>query len=111
MEHSHQQSQPQYQDHPSLLEIKPDHDAVLSQLKQEEELSPLEENQDSQQQQQMQQQQLQQLQQQHMNGNINSCETSLPSVEITEYSPEWAYPEVSVAIFWNARCYKLVWLI
>lgn len=87
------QQQPQYQEHTPLIEIKPEQDAVLSHLKQEEP-SPSEEN----------QQQLQQLQPQHINGNVNSSETSLPSVEITEYSPEWAYPEVSMLQF-AKRCY------
>lgn len=99
MEHSHQQQQQQqqqYQEHPSILDIKPDHDAVLSHLKQEDDHSGQEERADSQQQrtQQQEQQHLQQVQH-HLNGNANSNDNVVPSVEITEYSPEWAYPEVS----------------
>ncbi|XP_034241872.1 calmodulin-binding transcription activator 1 isoform X4 [Thrips palmi] len=94
IELTHQQ--PQYQEQTTLLEIKPDHDAVLSHLKQEEP-SPLEEN---------QQQQLQQLQPQQINGNVNSSETSLPSVEITEYSPEWAYPEGGVKVLVTGPWYS-----
>ncbi|XP_052124289.1 calmodulin-binding transcription activator 1 isoform X3 [Frankliniella occidentalis] len=118
MDHSHQHAQSQYQEHP-LLDIKPEHDAVLSQLKQEEDHSPSEDNQDSQQQQQQQQQQHQQQMHQqehqqqhvqhvhehHMNGN-NSNETGLPSVEITEYSPEWAYPEGGVKVLVTGPWYS-----
>lgn len=95
IELAHQQ--PQYQEHTPLLEIKPDHDAVLSHLKQEEP-SPLEENQ--------QQQHVQQLQPQHVNGNVSGNDTSLPSVEITEYSPEWAYPEVGRACFSSSQAFQ-----
>ena len=93
-----QQQQQQYQERQSILDIKPDHDAVLSHLKQEDEHSPQEDSQDSQQrtQQQEQQNHLQQVQQHHVNGNTSCNGTAVPTVEITEYSPEWAYPEVRI---------------
>lgn len=84
-----------------MLEVKSDHDAVLGQLKQEDICSPSQENQDSQQHHlQQQDQHLQQLQQdqqqqrQHMPQSAANTDTVLSTVEITEYSPEWAYPDV-----------------
>ncbi|KAK3913293.1 Calmodulin-binding transcription activator 1, partial [Frankliniella fusca] len=118
MDHNHQHTQPQYQEH-ALLDIKPDHDAVLSQLKQEDDHSTSEENQDSQQQrqqqqeqeqqpqmhQQEQQQQQQQVHEHQINGNSTN-DAGLPSVEITEYSPEWAYPEGGVKVLVTGPWYS-----